>query len=485
MTMLSRPSDMTSGQSEAVAYSGRRKIYPKLAHGKFRKIKWAVMAVTLGIYYLLPWLRWERGPSLPDQAFLLDFANQRMFFGPIEIWAQELYYVTGLLILSALGLFLVTAVAGRMWCGYTCPQTVWTDLMIVVERLWQGDRNARMRLDYGPWTFEKIWKKAATHLSWLLIAVATGGAFVFYFRDAPTLMSELVSGQAPTIAYVFLGVFTGTTYLLGGIAREQVCIYMCPWPRIQSAMYDRDSLLISYRDHRGEPRGPHKKGQSWEGRGDCIDCTACVSVCPMGIDIRDGSQLECIQCALCIDACDEIMQRVGRPQGLISYETFRNLDAPVRAARVPVRWFRPRTLLYLTLIALVGGVMAAAWLNRAVLEISVLHDRNPMYVQLSDGSLRNGFTLKILNKQHHARRFRLALSGLDGAGMAVVGFAAKDPVVDVTPDDLRAVKVLVTVPAAIRDRLQGASTPFRLAVIDATDGSISYHDAAFRGPNHE
>lgn len=484
MNMMKPMSEIAAGQRPAQAYAERQKIYPKLAHGKFRKIKWAVMVVTLGIYYLLPWIRWDRGPNLPDQAFLLDFANQRLFFGPIEIWAQELYYITGLLILSALGLFLVTAVAGRMWCGYTCPQTVWTDLMIVLERFWQGDRNARIRLDSGPWTFEKVWKKTGTHISWLLIAVATGGAFVFYFRDAPTLANELINGDAPAVAYVFLAVFAGTTYLLGGIAREQVCIYMCPWPRIQGAMFDRDSLLVSYRDWRGEPRGPHKKGQSWEGRGDCVDCTACVTVCPMGIDIRNGSQLECIQCALCIDACDEIMARVGRPKGLIAYDTFRNLDARSHDKRVPVRLIRPRTLIYSTLMLVVGAVMLTAWLHRANLDVNVLHDRNPMFVQLSDGSLRNGFTLKILNKQHGVRRFHLALADLDGASMSVVGFETKDPVIEVVPDDLRALKVLVTVPAAARDRLHGNATEFRFAIIDAGDGSVTYHDATFRGPEN-
>jgi cytochrome c oxidase accessory protein FixG len=472
----------TRVERAARTYSSRDKIYPKLAHGKFRKIKWAVMAVTLGIYYLLPWIRWDRGPSLPNQAFLLDFANQRLFFGPIDIWAQELYYITGLLILSALGLFLVTAVAGRMWCGYTCPQTVWTDLMIVVERFWQGDRNARIRLDNGPWTFEKIWKKTATHVSWLLVAVATGGAFVFYFRDAPTLAAELVRGDAPMIAYVFLGVFTGTTYLLGGIAREQVCIYMCPWPRIQGAMFDRDSLLISYLGYRGEPRGPHKKGQSWEGRGDCIDCKACVAVCPTGIDIRNGPQLECIQCALCIDACDDIMQRIERPQGLIAYDTFRNLDAASHHERAPLRLVRPRTLLYAALIAAVSAVMLGAWLNRSVLDVSVLHDRNPVYVQLSNGGLRNGYTVKILNKMHEARTFRLAVDGLDGAEMSIVGFGAGAPTIEVVPDDLRALKVLVTVPAAQRGKLAGAVLPFRFAIVDAGDGTTIYHDATFRGP---
>ncbi|MEC9368288.1 MAG: cytochrome c oxidase accessory protein CcoG, partial [Pseudomonadota bacterium] len=251
-------------------YAAREKIHAKRARGTFRTVKWVVMAVTLGIYYALPWVRWDRGPYAPDQAVLLDFPNRRFYFFFLEIWPQEFYFVTGLLILAALALFLVTAAAGRVWCGYTCPQTVWTDLMIAVERFWQGDRNARMRLDRQPWTLEKVWRKGATHFTWLAIGVATGGAFVFYFRDAPTLAREMMTFQAPAIAWIFLGIFAGTTYLLGGIAREQVCTYMCPWPRIQGAMFDRQSLLVSYRAWRGEPRGAHKAGQSWKGRGDCI-----------------------------------------------------------------------------------------------------------------------------------------------------------------------------------------------------------------------
>ena len=474
-----------ASKERRISYAARQKIYPKLAHGTFRKVKWAVMAVTLGIYYLLPWVRWDRGPNLPDQAFLLDFASQRLFFGPIEIWAQELYYITGLLILSALGLFLVTSLAGRMWCGYTCPQTVWTDLMVVVERFWQGDRNAHIRLDNSRWTFEKIWKKTATHISWILVAIATGGALVFYFRDAPTLALELVQGNAPTIAYAFLGLFAGTTYLLGGIAREQVCIYMCPWPRIQGAMFDRDSLLISYRGYRGEPRGPHKKGLTWEGRGDCIDCKVCVAVCPMGIDIRDGVQLECIQCALCIDACDEIMDRVERPRGLIAYDTFKNLDAVSHHDRAPLRLVRPRTILYATLMGIVAAIMLWAWLNRTMIEINVLHDRQPLYVQLSDGGLRNGYTVKILNKLHEVRTFDLSTEGLDGAKLGIVGLDMSDPKFDVVTDNLRALKVLVTVPKDTRDKLDGSSTPFQFVVTDTGDGSKTYHEAAFMAPNNE
>jgi cytochrome c oxidase accessory protein FixG len=479
--------DVTAVASKAArtSYAGRRKIYPKLAHGTFRNIKWAVMVLTLGIYYLLPWIRWDRGPSLPDQAFLLDFANQRLFFGPIEIWAQELYYITGLLIASALGLFLVTAVAGRMWCGYTCPQTVWTDLMVLAERLWQGDRNARIRLDASPWTFEKVWKKTATHLTWLVIAAATGGALVFYFRDAPTLAMELVTGTAPTIAYVFAGLFTATTYLLGGIAREQVCIYMCPWPRIQAAMFDKDSLLISYRGYRGEPRGPHKKGQPWEGRGDCIDCKACVAVCPMGIDIRDGVQLECIQCALCVDACNEIMDRVDRPRNLIAYDTFRNLDAASHHELAPLRIVRPRTVLYSALIAVVFGIMAWAWISRSVLDINVLHDRQPLYVQLSDGGLRNGYMVKILNKLQQQRSFKLSTEDLPGAKLAIIGINDASENIDVLTANLRALKVLVTVPKDDVDKLSGASTPFQFVVTDTTDHTRTYHEAVFLGPNND
>jgi len=484
MNMMNRTNDMTAGHVAEPAYAPHRKIYPKLAHGTFRKVKWGVMIITLGIYYLLPWLRWDRGPDLPDQAFLLDFANQRMFFGPIAIWAQELYYITGILILSALALFLVTAVAGRVWCGYACPQTVWTDLMIVVERFWQGDRNARLRLDSSKWTFNKIWRKAGTHASWLLIALATGGAFVFYFRDAPTLAAELISGDAPPIAYIFLGLFTGTTYLLGGIAREQVCIYMCPWPRIQGAMLDRDSLFISYRDYRGEPRGPHKKGTSWEGRGDCVDCTACVTVCPMGIDIRDGSQMECIQCALCIDACDDIMDRIGRPRGLIAYDTYRNLEED-HAPRPQVRLLRPRILLYSALILAVSGLMVFSWMARSSVQVSVLHDRNPVFVQLSDGGLRNGFTVKILNKLYDKRRFQLSISGLPGAAMSIVGFAKPDAAIEVAPDDVRSLKVFVTLPAAQRTALTGGAASFQFSITDVEDHSEVLHTATFRGPGHE
>jgi cytochrome c oxidase accessory protein FixG len=474
--------EAVSSKASRSLYAVRQRIYPKRAKGMFRSIKWAVMVVTLGIYYLLPWIRWNRGPGLPDQAFLLDFANQRLFFGPIEIWPQELYFITGILIVSALGLFLVTALAGRMWCGYACPQTVWTDLMIAVERFWQGDRNARVRLDQSKWTIEKAWKKTATHVSWLLIAIATGGVFVFYFRDAPTLARELLIGDAPMVAYTFMGIFTATTYLLGGLAREQVCIYMCPWPRIQAAMFDAESLLVSYRHIHGEPRGAHKKGQPWLNRGDCVDCKACVAVCPMGIDIRDGAQLECIQCALCIDACDDIMAKVGRPQGLIAYETFRNVEASSDADRLPVRFVRPRTVLYSALIAVVVAIMSWAWVTRSAVEISLIEDRNPLFVRLSDGGIRNGYTLKILNKTHGRQSFAVRVEGIDGPELSIVGHERGDAAIDVEAGVVRAVKVYVTVPAQFKSRLAGSTTPLHVVVTDAATGEEMVRDTAFRSP---
>jgi cytochrome c oxidase accessory protein FixG len=452
-------------------YAARQKIYPKLAHGTYRWIKWLVMAATLGVYYALPWLRWNRGPDLPDQAVLLDMAHNRFFFFFLEIWPQEFYYVTGLLVLAALVLFLFTAVSGRVWCGYACPQTVWTDLMITVERFWQGDRNARIRLDKEPWGINKIFRKLMTHLTWLAIGVSTGGAMVFYFRDAPTLARELVTGTAPAVAYLFLGIFALSTYVLGGIAREQVCVYMCPWPRIQGAMTDRHTLLVSYKVERGEPRGPARKGAdghvNWSKRGDCIDCKACVVVCPAGIDIRDGSQLECIQCALCIDACNEIMTKIDRPRGLIGYDTIANAEAKAAGGHEPLALIRPRTMLYAGVAALVGLIMLAAYSRRSVLELNVLHDRNPPYVLLSDGSIRNGYTVKILNKLHQPRNFTITARDLPSAMVAVGGFAPDQPAeIRVATDDLRELKVFVTVSPQDAARLKQTSTKFILVVRD-------------------
>ncbi len=315
---------------EGPLYEKRRKVYPQSVHGPFRRIKWAILCITLGTYYLLPFVRWDRGPGLPDQAVLIDFPHRRFYFFFIELWPQEVYYFTGLLILAAMTLFLMNAVAGRLWCGYMCPQTVWTDLFYAVERWVEGDRRERMQGDKHYWTFTHLRKVALKHFLWIMIAWWTGGAWVLYFADAPTLVKELATFQAPFLAYLWIGILTATTYVFAGHAREQMCIYMCPWPRIQAALTDEWALNVTYRRDRGEPRMSVKKADAARAHGapagDCVDCHQCINVCPTGVDIRNGIQLGCIQCGLCIDACDNVMSEIGRPKGLIGYDTDINMQ---------------------------------------------------------------------------------------------------------------------------------------------------------------
>ena len=483
-TAVNRPQDRG-------LYAVRQKVYPKRIKGTFRRLKWLLMALTLGLYYFIPWVRWDRGPDLPSQAVILDMENERFFMFGLEIWPQEFYYVTGILIVAALTLFLVTALAGRVWCGYFCPQTVWTDLMVAVERFWQGDRNARIRLDKEPWSAVKFFKKTMTHVSWLAIALATGGAFVFYFADAPTLFKQLIAGTAPPTAYMFIAILTFTTYLLGGIAREQVCIYMCPWPRIQGAMTDHETLLVTYREWRGEPRGPMRKNEVQTGKGDCIDCKACIAVCPTGIDIRDGSQLECIQCALCIDACNDIMDRIHKPRNLIGYATIAAIEAEQQQtqAQKPARtqFIRARTILYFALIALVGSIMLWGLSARTMLEANVLPDRNPFFVKLSDGGVRNGYTLKLVNKRHEARSFTITASGLPGAKVTIAqgannGADHVTPEVTVPADLLSELRVFVVVPRDGFANITKGSHNFDFVIQDKVDPTKVVRTTTFRSP---
>lgn len=390
-------------------YAAREPIFPRRVKGAFRNLKWWLMAFTLGIYYLTPWIRWDRGPNLPDQAVLIDLANRRFFFFMIEIWPHEFYFVAGLLIMAGLGLFLFTSAAGRVWCGYACPQTVWTDLFILVERWVEGDRNARIRLHRQKWDGEKVRKRALKWTIWALIGLATGGAWIFYFTDAPTLAMNLVSGTAHPIAYTTMFILAATTFAFGGFAREQMCIYACPWPRIQAAMMDEDTLTIAYREWRGEPRG--KPGT--EGVGDCIDCMACVNVCPMGIDIRNGQQLACITCGLCIDACNDMMDKVGKPRNLISYMALTDEKAEREGKEPKSVWkhvFRPRTILYTVLWSGVGVALVVALFLRTEIDVNVTPVRNPTFVTLSDGSIRNTYDLRLRNKHGEDRYFHISLT---------------------------------------------------------------------------
>ncbi len=504
-------------------YAAREPIFPRRVTGHFRTLKWWIMAITLGIYYVTPWIRWDRGPALPDQAVLIDLANRRFYFFVIEIWPQEFYLVAGLLIMAGLGLFLFTSALGRVWCGYTCPQTVWTDLFILVERWVEGDRNARVKLWNAPWTAEKIRKTGTKWAIWFLIAVATGGAWVFYFADAPGLLHQLVTLSAPPVAWMSIAILTATTFVFGGFMREQVCIYMCPWPRIQGAMMDDQTMTVAYREWRGEPRGKGRRRREAaetadtaivttraaagvrEGTrspnlplpgvpsgvggpipakdtlGDCIDCYACVNVCPMGIDIRDGQQLACITCALCIDACNEVMDKVGSPRGLIGYVTLADGEREREgAAPVPVwrRIVRPRVMLYTVLWAGIGVGLAAALLLRTDMGVAVDPVRNPINVTLSDGSIRNAYTVRLRNMTGYDRDFRLSVEAADPVALALEGTAA-DTVTVPANQTLSQRLYLTSAPGSAASAT--ATMPIEVVATDAAGGREAREPSVFHG----
>lgn len=467
-------------------YEKRKGVYPKAVDGTFRRLKWLIMAVTLGIYYITPWIRWDRGPYAPDQAVLVDLANRRFYMFGIEIWPHEFYYVAGMLVMAGIGLFLVTSAVGRAWCGYSCPQTVWTDLFQHIERAIDGDRNAQFRLQDAPWGPKKIGKRLSKWTVWLLVAMATGGAWIFYFADAPTLAREFFTGEAAFVAYATVGVLTATTFIFGGFMREQVCVYMCPWPRIQAAMMDEKSLTVTYKDWRGEPRGSVKKAEAQPGSfGDCIDCNQCVAVCPTGIDIREGPQIGCITCALCIDACDKVMDQVGRPRGLIDYVT--SEDAELEQAgqdHTPVlkTLFRIRTIIYFSVWAAIGLAMLFAVGNRTRIDISANHDRNPLYVQLADGDVRNAYTANLRNMENRPRTMEVSMSGL---GQAVLWSskgaretAGQTVTVEVPADSVGRVRLFVAASGAGPQREEFSLTVRAKDDLTAQDT----HDVFFERP---
>ncbi len=480
---------------EGSLYATHQKVYPRAVQGAVRRWKWAALILLLGLYYIVPWLRWDRGPNAPNQAVLADMGNARLFFFWFELWPQEIYFLTGILVLCAIGLFAVTSLFGRVWCGFTCPQTVWTDLFLWIERRIEGDRNARIKLDQGP--KDRAWWRAKLikHGAWLAIAMATGGAWIMYFNDAPSVTWAMLTGQASLAVYGFFALFTATTYVLAGAAREQVCTYMCPWPRFQGAMLDENSLVVTYRDWRGEPRGKPTDPTA----GDCVDCKACVHVCPTGIDIRDGQQLECIGCGLCVDACDDVMKRLDRPTGLVAFETLKNLAASQAATkgmapgpellakgmsvRKRQKVIRPRTMVYAGVLSAALVVMLGAWLLRDTLTLTVLRDRAPLYVQLADGGLRNGYTLKLANKLRGDLALPLVLEGPQGLRLLVQD-AALDaqgrPLLTTRDDGITQWRALVTAPEGLRLR---GSTPITFRLLDAEGRTILRQSSVFLGPD--
>ena len=486
MNMNLSPGELQHDDDDVPLYAPQKKVYPQRVSGTFRRIKWGLMAFCLGVYYLLPFIRWNRGLGAPSQAVLIDFPNRRFYFFFIELWPQEVYYFTGLLILAAFSLFLMNALGGRIWCGYLCPQTVWTDLFYAVERWTEGDRRERIKADALSMTAGRLARRAAKHAIWLMIAWWTGGAWVLYFSDAPTLVRDLATFQAPLIAYVWIGILTATTYLLAGYAREQVCVYMCPWPRIQAALTDEWALNVTYKYDRGDPRCSVKKAIDLrtlgEKVGDCVDCNQCVAVCPTGIDIRDGAQLDCIQCGLCIDACDTVMKKIGRPTRLIGYDNDINIKRRIAGKPEIFKPIRARTLVYVSLIGVVCSVMLYALLTRSLLDVNVLHDRNPVAVKLSDGSIRNGYTLRFLNKRGFDRVIAIDVDGPEDARLRAIGIDSitpDRPAIVLGRDQTTEVRLMVTAPL---DEVEGGSVPIKFRITDVGLGEVTSATDHFVAP---
>ena len=393
-------------QTETVdLYASRKKIYVKEIKGFFQRIRNVSLMVLMGMYFLFVWLTLDGQPlihfDLPEREFHL----YGMTFFP-----KDFFLLSGMLIISAFGLFFITTLFGRVWCGYTCPQTVWTFVYMWIEEKVEGSRNKRMKLDKGPNNREKITKKSIKHALWLLVALATGLTFVGYFYPIRELIVDLFTFQANGWAYFWVAFFTVATYLNAGWLREQVCLYMCPYARFQSVMFDPNTRIVSYDPNRGEPRGRRKKGvdPAELGLGDCIDCEQCVQVCPTGIDIRDGLQYECIGCALCIDACDQVMDKMEYPRGLIRYTTENELEGKTS------KLLRPRTFGYgAVLLAMIFAVIYII-ANRVPAQMDVLRDRGALFSFNGEGNIENSYTVKIQNMSEVPQTFELSVDGLEG-----------------------------------------------------------------------
>ena len=471
-----------SGDGDGPAYAETVMIHPRSVKGKYRTWKWAAMVLLLAVYHLAPFLRWDRGPGAPNQAILADMAGRRGYFFFLEIWPQEVYYLTGLLFIAAIALFFMSSLAGRVWCGFFCFQTVYTDLFMFVERLVVGDRAKRMALDRAPWTADKAIRKLVINLVWLVIAASCGIGFTLFFGNAPTMVVDILTGHEDVGTYSAIAVVGGACFLLAGYAREQVCLYMCPYSRFQSAMFDEHSLIVGYEEARGEPRKPIRKGESFENRGHCIDCRMCVTVCPTGIDIRDGIQMGCIGCALCIDACDNMMDKYNLPRGLVTWDSIANQAARARGEATKFRLVRPRTIIYAVIMTLVGGLIVASLASRKTTEMNVLHERAPLYVQMSDGGIRNGYVLKVLNMVREDRVFVLEVVGIEGAVLSVVGGEsnAKSARLKVSPDVIGTYNVFVSAPISA---LQGKRTPLAFTLREESEGKITRVESLFAAPD--
>lgn len=454
-------------------------VVPRSVKGRFRWIKYAILFVAYGVYFMLPWLRWERDNG-PDQAVLFDIVARKFYLFDLTVYAQDIFWLAGLLVIAAFLLFFVTSVAGRVFCGYFCFQTLWTDVFVLIERLVQGERNARIKLINSPNSPEKIIKLTITKLLWLLMAFFTGLAFTAYWGDSFELSKQFFTGQAPFPAYATTFFLTVTTFVMAGLSREQTCTYMCPYARFQAAMFDEDTLIVAYDEQRGERdngRIKPAKGllaqadREAKGHGDCIDCGYCVQVCPTGIDIRNGMQYQCISCALCIDACDTIMDSIKYPRGLIRYSSEHELHGDRR------HWFKLKNVAYSLSILLVTGLLVWSIATRSLTELTVNQVRQPLFVTLADGRIQNRYELKVFNKSDRPQAYRIGLEGIDHTELDMGHFAK------FSLKTGESVKLQVSVKHR-RDSHEGPLVNFMFVVrsLNSTDIPTIKHPAVFNQP---
>jgi cytochrome c oxidase accessory protein FixG len=414
VTPLQAIDAVSNADQEQALYEVRKKIYPRAVHGVFARWRVALVVLTQLVYYGLPWLTWN-----DRQAVLFDLGARKFYIFGLVFWPQDLIFLTALLVISALSLFLFTAVAGRLWCGYACPQTVYTEMFMWIERKIEGDRTRRMQLDKAPWSARKLVLKAAKQAAWIAIAAWTGFTFVGYFAPIDTLAHKLVTMSLNPWEAFWILFYGGATYGNAGYLREQVCKYMCPYARFQSVMFDSDTLIVTYDPLRGEPRGPRSRKIDYRaaGLGDCVDCTICVQVCPVGIDIRKGLQYECIGCAACIDGCDQVMDKMGYPRGLIRYSTENALigkasEQTTAFGKVVAQLLRPRIVIYTAILASVTVGFVASLYLRVPLKVSVQRDRGTLVRDAGDGRIENVYRLQITNAVERPRSFAISATGL-------------------------------------------------------------------------
>jgi cytochrome c oxidase accessory protein FixG len=424
-------------ETEVSLYAAQQTIHPRSVAGFFSAWRWVTVWITQLVFYGLPWLQWN-----DRQAVLFDLEARRFYIGGLVLHPQDFIYLTGLLVISALALFLFTAIAGRLWCGYACPQTVYTEIFLWIERRVEGDRSARIRLDNAGFSLAKLGKRLTKHSAWMAVALWTGFTFVGYFtpiRELGALTMALALGPWQTFWVLFYGF---ATYGNAGFMREQVCKYMCPYARFQSAMFDKDTLIVTYDEERGEPRGPRSKkaDPAAMGLGACVDCSLCVQVCPTGIDIRNGLQYECIGCGACIDVCNDVMDKVGYPRGLVKYATQNGMVHHWNKTEMLRRAMRPRVLIYTGILAAITlAVFVSLWL-RTPLKVDVIRDRGALARMVEQGRIENVFRLQIMNVTETPQRYSVSVRGLEGIAID----SAHE--FDVLPTEVRSAVVRVQIP---------------------------------------